>query len=401
MYLYNSDNCHYDLLVDENSRLAILGLIDIGEEDVKVVEGGVEKTEEPRDGVMDKPKKEEERNEQWKTVKGSKNLNKPHSPVKQHKVTADSDEVVLTKQKSNGHNRASPQSEPISQKDHTSIVNLGQICDICSHVTDNTHDLEAHMDTHKKCQKEVSCNQCEESFEDNSDLKNHIENEHSKQWNCNDCDFQATTRQILLNHCKQAQGHHPSKRQKQRLGQTGVLECYTCQAEFRNYHDLMSHRKEDHPSNKTCRYYIKGECHFSAEECWYLHKVKPNSGDSDERNAEFQGFVCKNIFSSKYDLMEHKKKNHPSKILCTKFQKRECKRSSEDCRYLHVLSTSVPGVGSISSQNAPAQKLSSVWQQDFPQLPPTTAPNQEALIMALNMVNQSLQALGKIFPRLI
>ena len=171
MYLYNSDNCHYDLLVDENSRLAILGLIDIGEEDVKVVEGGVEKTEEPRDGVMDKPKKEEERNEQWKTVKGSKNLNKPHSPVKQHKVTADSDEVVLTKQKSNGHNRASPQSEPISQKDHTSIVNLGQICDICSHVTDNTYDLEAHMDTHKKCQKGVSCNQCEESFQDNSDLK--------------------------------------------------------------------------------------------------------------------------------------------------------------------------------------------------------------------------------------
>ena len=163
----------------------------------------------------------------------------------------------------------------------------------------------------------------------------------------------------------------------------------------------MSHRKEDHPSNKTCRYYIKGECHFSAEECWYLHKVKPNSGDSDERNAEFQCFVCKNIFSSKYDLMDHKKKNHPSKILCTKFQKRECKRSSEDCRYLHVLFTSVPGVGSISSQNAPAQKLSSVWQQDFPQLPPTTAPNQEALIMALNMVNQSLQALGKIFPRLI
>ena len=41
----------------------------------------------------------------------------------------------------------------------------------------------------------------------------------------------------------------------------------------------MSHRKEVHPSNKTCRYYIKGECNFSADECWYAHKDKTNSSD--------------------------------------------------------------------------------------------------------------------------
>ena len=32
MLLYHSDNNHYDLLVEDNSRLAVLGLIYLGEE---------------------------------------------------------------------------------------------------------------------------------------------------------------------------------------------------------------------------------------------------------------------------------------------------------------------------------------------------------------------------------
>ena len=35
MYLYNSDNCHYDLMVEEKRRLVILGLITIKEEEVE------------------------------------------------------------------------------------------------------------------------------------------------------------------------------------------------------------------------------------------------------------------------------------------------------------------------------------------------------------------------------
>ena len=76
-----------------------------------------------------------------------------------------------------------------------------------------------------------------------------------------------------MNHCKQTKGHQPSN-QKQRLGQTGVLECYTCRGEFRSYHNLMTHRKEEHPFHKKCRYYLKGECAYSSDECWYLHEDK-------------------------------------------------------------------------------------------------------------------------------
>ena len=111
-------------------------------------------------------------------------------------------------------------------------------------------------------------------------------------------------------------------------------------------------------------------------------------------------FVCKNSFPSKYDLMEHKKKNYPSKIPCNKFQKGECHRSAEECRYKHVGITLQPS-NTISQPTNSEQPLPSMWQKDFPPLVPSAAPDQEALILALNMVHQRLQAMEKMFPRLI
>ena len=82
--------------------------------------------------------------------------------------------------------------------------------------------------------------------------------------------------------------------------------------------------------SKKCRYFAKGECNFSAEECWYIHGDTSNvdTDDIDDLNT-FECFICKNMFSSKYDLMEHKKKHHSNKSLCLKFQKGTCERSAK------------------------------------------------------------------------
>ena len=50
MSMYNSDNCHYDLLVETNSRLAVLGFISIGEEK----ELDKSKTEVNKDKIKEK-----------------------------------------------------------------------------------------------------------------------------------------------------------------------------------------------------------------------------------------------------------------------------------------------------------------------------------------------------------
>ena len=196
------------------------------------------------------------------------------------------------KNKQSGHKRTDPQSASQVQTEQNINVNLG-----------------AEMENLKV--SGTFCNKCKEDFETQIVYNIHMKTKHSTQWNCNQCAFQASTRDILMKHCKLTPGHHPTK---QRLGQAGVMECYTCKGEFRSYHDLMNQRKEENPSHKKCRYFLKGECHFSSDECWYLHENKHEeiSGVEDTQD-NIQCFVCKSNFGSKYDLLEHKKKQYPSK----------------------------------------------------------------------------------------
>ena len=57
-------------------------------------------------------------------------------------------------------------------------------------------------------------------------------------------------------------------------------------SELRSYYDLMEHRKEEHPSFKKCRYITKGECMFSSNECWYLHEDPQNLYESESQQKK-------------------------------------------------------------------------------------------------------------------
>ena len=313
------------------------------------------------------------------------------------KKTSHSDEDVLAKHKQSGHKREGPQSSAIVQTEQITSVHQGIECDNCNDILKDTETLKKHKQMLEEKGNNY-CDICQEDLGEKHNFITHNKNMHSNQWNCEECSFQASTRAILLKHCQIAEGHQPSKGQKQRSGQTGVMECYTCKSEFRNYHDLMNHRKEEHPSHKKCRYYIKGECIFSSEECWYLHEDNTNSSTSQINHENYQCFVCKNDFSTKHDLMEHKKKNHPSKMLCTKYQTGICDRSAEKCRYVHS-QTSIQKNSISSKPNAWDKPLSSGWQQDFQQTAPTAAPDQGTLVKALIMLNQRLESMEKrMFP---
>ena len=99
-------------------------------------------------------------------------------------------------------------------------------------------------------------------------------------------------------------------------------------------------------------------------------------------------------------LWNTKKKHHPSKIPCFKFQKGTCEKSTEKCRYMHSTTitskTSTAPAPSVSNQALP-----SMWKQDFLPSTLTAAPDQGALVMALNMLNQWLGAMEeRMFPKL-
>ena len=387
MYLYNSDNTHFDLLIEDNSRLAVMGLISMGEEqvvkEVKEVDKEVQEKEVQEkecDSHTDKADLEVLQNLEWKTVKSSKPTKNHVQNEGQAKVLADSEEQVLLKHKQNGHKREGPQSPPNLQAQHKQTVNLEE-------------QIEKLNIT------ELHCKICKDNFESKVDFESHMKIKHSKQWNCDQCAFQASTRTILMNHCKITQGHKPANH-KQRLGETGVIECYTCRGEFRNYHDLMNHRKEEHPSHKKCRYYLKGECKFSSHDCWYIHEDEQTSSNNTGKTSDELCYVCKKSFPTKYDMMEHKKKNHPSQIPCKNFEQGDCDRSSDECWNKHVYNTT--HAKSISPpSNMWAQHLPSVQQTDFYQPPPAVAPDQGAVLKALEVLNKKLQTLeARMFPRL-
>ena len=162
---------------------------------------------------------------------------------------------------------------------------------------------------------------------------------------------------------------------------------------------MMEHRKEEHPSHKTCRYYIKGECLFSAEECWYLHEEN-NFINKPEIHQDKKCFGCQKTFPTNFYLLEHKKRNHMCKTLCTKFQNGNCDRSEEKCSFRHILKSTQTSSTSPKN-NVLAETLSDVQQQGFYQPLPVTPPDQDALMKALNMLTQRLGALeNRMFSKL-
>ena len=104
MYLYNSDNTHYDLLVEDNSRLAVLGLISMGEE--KEFEGKeFEEKKLPENQIQEKEFQENfednqhgggKEGEQWKTVKHGKHITIPVNSVENTQAGKESEEIVPT-----------------------------------------------------------------------------------------------------------------------------------------------------------------------------------------------------------------------------------------------------------------------------------------------------------------
>ena len=51
------------------------------------------------------------------------------------------------------------------------------------------------------------------------------------------------------------------------------LTCKVCGKEFETKHDLMRHKKSEHPSNIICREFIKSNCRRTSQQCWYRHDI--------------------------------------------------------------------------------------------------------------------------------
>ena len=86
----------------------------------------------------------------------------------------------------------------------------------------------------------------------------------------------------------------------------------------------MEHRKENHEM-PLCRDDIKGDCSRGPEQCWYKHKVGQTPSISKQNIINC--FSCQQEFRSIGIMMEHRKSVHPETVkLCSKAASGECKR---------------------------------------------------------------------------
>ena len=64
--------------------------------------------------------------------------------------------------------------------------------------------------------------------------------------------------------------------------------CRSCKENFGAKWQLMNHRRDNHPTNKMGFYYAENECSFSASQCWYKHKENISSTTSGIRSSNHQ-----------------------------------------------------------------------------------------------------------------
>ena len=326
LFLYNSDQSHYDLLVDDDHKLAMLGLVECSQAEKEVVSDekesfngwNVKKTKSNKLIPSEMLIMEDDQTEQYDELD----------------LEELDEEVEIARGKKRGHRRTSPASpsEPESIKlnlykctwkncdkklesegflkaqiqEHKNIF----CCKVCNESFPRETDLKEYSNMkHEK--NDWFCVICEENFLTESNLKKHQETYHDgKEWNCDGCSFQSNSSEELINHLKLT-GHQPSKSIQN--SKSKITHCYTCKEEFTSYWNLMNHRKQKHPSNKNCRYFLKNEC-IHGNKCWYRH-IEPMEVDEvpnsyHQNSVEVKCQFCGQVFEGWDKLREHKRTKH-------------------------------------------------------------------------------------------
>ena len=367
MSVYHNDNIHYDLLVKDDSRIALVGLV-AGKENLSQKEVNKDASKE----IF-----------QWKDVPSSNNKKKVRiqTPEEEQVLVEDVhedldngkdklvEEMTLINSKNSGFRRTTPNQEPEKVQTQASYncSKCGALfqsnglltahmtthaptqfdCDICDESFQNESQAEKHtLDKHEA--SKVICDYCSEIFRSQPDLEEHIKSNHvtemNNEWNCYDCPYQANVAAHLMNHLKLT-SHQPSPAIKNRKALfLEYKQCYTCKQEFDGYRNLMNHRKVNHPSTRKCRDFPQN-CKWGTE-CWYVNNEDRNIGkisqkDDVIKDSLFKCNICEKEFESKSSFMKHRKVMHEETVSqCEQNKTGSCKREDQECWFIHHSSRS-------------------------------------------------------------
>ena len=203
-------------------------------------------------------------------------------------------------------------NESIKRRGESEILN----CVICEYPFKTQITLNSHIEKHKKTQFEIevkqSCGICDTVIYSNDELKMHIKIKHTGRFNCNQCDFQCSTRMILTKHTNLK--HRTEEDQEE-----GTLRCTECDEQFSDAWNLSNHIRDNHTKKISCKFFKEGRCKFLDNQCWNIHEkvVKRNLVSLKVDDKKTKCFNCDQVFKTMKGMMDHRSKEHPEKIpLC-------------------------------------------------------------------------------------
>ena len=179
---------------------------------------------------------------------------------------------------------------------------------------------------------EIVCSICGQYVVTTNELKAHIMECHAQQYNCGDCDFQGTTKPILIKHMNFKHNSIESQ-------EAGAFKCQDCNLEFSAEWNLNNHIRDEHKiKRKLCSFYKQSRCSFSAKSCWNSHDAR-ESPEKQINKEENKCYSCSMVFNTRNGVMKHKKLKHVDEIKdCSKFLTGDCGFSDDYCWNRHASS---------------------------------------------------------------
>ena len=215
-------------------------------------------------------------------------------------------------------------SETNSPKEQTEIITLAET------VSEKEDDEKSSQSRNKEPQ--YNCHQCDFQATEESHLNKHnlikhtrLEKQVDKQFNCSECDYQTHENINLKKHEEYV---HVNK------GIQIEIRCKDCGDGFSDKRIFMQHRRTKHEEKVgICRNFLKGQCRFSDNFCWWRHTFEQQHSESSGKNSCYK---CNETFDSLAAIMMHRKAVHKEEVkVCEKNRNNECKFSSTYCWFMH------------------------------------------------------------------
>ena len=204
------------------------------------------------------------------------------------------------------------------------------ICAKCEYPFKTEEEMTVHYKKHQLSktiqQSNHICSLCEIQCTSSNDLFKHITSKHISEFNCQECDFQASSQIILSKHMNLRHREMPEQTDD-------THKCTECGEQFSALWNHNNHVRDIHGVKEDCAYFKRGKCKYPDRVCWKKHTQNVHINSSThavvtERNTpppDVECYICKNKFKTKRERMLHRLDMHLEKVM-------PC-RNSENCQF--------------------------------------------------------------------